>query len=165
MYTRYNNIDTKSNKSCANFLNKEIIGNKNFSITEYMQNATGGQNYDFKTRGIENKPVDMTEEQYKYRGMPIDGVSGLSNGNGLPTIASAKDIGNVGAGYEAGYNGIAWGLARFAFDALQSYQEGKLATEEQTTQLAEKVGYELGGKTLNEEHPLFKRIIPYYIGY
>lgn len=36
-------------------------------------------------------------------------------------IASARDIGNLGAGYIAGKKGMPWGLARAGFDALQSY--------------------------------------------
>jgi len=42
----------------------------------------------------------MTDDQYKYRGIPIDSVSGFINGNGLLTIASVKDIENIGAGYK-----------------------------------------------------------------
>ena len=56
-------------------------------------------------------------------------------------------------------------MARFALDALQSFHYRKLLNEEKTTQLAEKVGYEFGDKAFNEELPLLKRIIAYYIGY
>jgi RHS repeat-associated protein len=142
-----------SDKSGINFLNKEIIGNKELTLTGYMKNATGGMRYDFKTNGIENKPLDISNDQFKYRGMPVDGVPGLGNGN-IPTIASARDIGNVGAGYVAGDNGLTWQGARLGFDGLQSYQEGKPAVEGQTTQLAERIGYNLGHANWVKEHPI-----------
>lgn len=79
-----------------------------------------------------------------YRGGVVDGVPGLSGNNGMPTIASGRDIGNVGAGFVAGSNGISWGDARLGFDALQSYQQGMIATAGQSTQLPERIGYDLG---------------------
>jgi hypothetical protein len=56
----------------------------------------------------------------------------------VTVIASARDIGNFGAGYIAGNNGLTWGTARLGFDALQSKQQGTFATEGQTTQMAQK---------------------------
>jgi RHS repeat-associated protein len=141
-----------SDKSGANFLNKDIIGNKKLSLTDYMKNATGGGKYDFKTNGIQGIPKSE-REQYEYRGMPVNDVAGLDDKSGVPVIATARDIGNVGAGYVAGDNGLNWQQARVGFDALESKQEGKFALEGPTTQLAQKVGFTLGAKNYQDNHP------------
>lgn len=142
-----------SDKSGSNFLNNVIIGNKKLTLTDYMKNATGGQPLDFKTNGIADRSKGQSATEYMYRGMPIDDVKGLVNKSGVPTIASARDIGNVGAGYVAGDNGLTWGQARVGFDALQSYQEGKPATEGMTTQLAQRIGFHLGAENYANDHP------------
>lgn len=103
-----------------------------------MPNAVGGQKYDFKQRGRQNMPDDMTISQYMYRGMPF------KNADGETAYASARDIGNYGAGYIAGKTGLDWKTARIGFDALQSYQDGHLSTEGMTTQQSERRGYEAG---------------------
>lgn len=92
----------------------------------------------FKTRDINERPEDMSREQYVYRGMLLDGK-----------IASARDIGNYAAGYVAGDNGLSWETARLGFDGLESYQQGRLATEGMTTQSAQRLGH-------NRSYPLFK---------
>lgn len=46
------------------------------------------------------------------------------------------------------------GNIRVAFDGLQSYQEGRIGVEGQTTQLAEKVGYKIGSANYAEKHPI-----------
>jgi RHS repeat-associated protein len=146
-----------SDKSGENFLNKNIVGNhKKFGrligLIKYMKNATGGKAYDFKTNGIKGIPANE-RTQYEYRGMSVDGVKGLGSNNGVPTIASARDIGNVGAGYVAGNFGSTWGQARVLFDGLESIQQGKPALEGMTTQLAQRVGYNLGIKQYANDHP------------
>jgi len=149
-----------SDKSGANFLNNKIIGNKDLSLTGYMHNARGGQAYDFKTNGpngqanwMKGNVAKSDQADYMYRGMPVNSVPGLGDNSGVPLIATARDIGNVGAGYVAGSNGLSWNDARMGFDALQSYQDGKPSTEGQTTQLAEKAGYNLGTSEFAHEHP------------
>jgi len=126
-----------------------------------MSNATGGGMYDFKTNGPKGEANWMTnnvarsdQAAYTYRGGTVDGVAGLSGGGGLPTIASARDIGNIGAGFVAGSNGMSWSDARLGFDGLQSKQQGQWATEGQTTQLAERVGYVIGVNTFHTDHPI-----------
>ena len=64
----------------------------------------------------------------------------------VTVIASARDIGNFGAGYIAGNNGLTWGTGRFGFDTLQSWQQRAFASEGQTTQMAQKIGHTLGHK-------------------
>ena len=58
--------------------------------------------------------------------------------------ASARDIGNYGAGYIAGRAGMNWKTARIGFDALESFQNSRLSSEGMTTQKAERMGYEAG---------------------
>lgn len=143
-----------SDRSGPNFLKTNVIGNKKLGLFDYMANATGGGKYDFKTNGIAARPDGTSIDQYKYRGMPVDGISGVGENGVTPTIASARDIGNVGAGYVAGDNGTKWADSRLAFDALQSVQQGKMATEGATTQLAERVGFNKGYADWAKEHPV-----------
>ena len=99
-------------------------------LLNYMGNAYGRQPYDFKrTNGTNN--VIYENVQDFYRGMPIN-----LKGDNLPVYVSARDIGNIGAGLAAGFNDMEWEVARAGFDALQSAQQFKLATEMITTQSA-----------------------------
>jgi hypothetical protein len=100
-----------------------------------MVNATEGEKYDFKVQGMDKRPAGMTEKQYKYRGSV--------NKDGL--IGSARDFGNIGAGYVAGRFGLTWSQARFGFDAYQSYKSLEITRECTATQKAQKVGY-INGK-------------------
>jgi predicted NAD/FAD-binding protein len=64
--------------------------------------------------------------------------------NDLPVWTSARDIGNIAAGYIAGINGLSWTTTRLGFDALESYQKGRLTTETSTTQYAQRLGFNIG---------------------
>lgn len=147
MLTEYSFHDEKGNavvganinlndQSGQNFFNIEI---KNVGLFEYMGNAKGGEPLDFKTRGINERPDGMSEDQYSYRGMSFSGK-----------VASARDIGNYAAGYVAGVHGMGWGASRVAFDALESYQKGGFATEGQPTQRAQRAGHNVG-------YPIFQQ--------
>jgi hypothetical protein len=117
------------------FLDNEIIS-ANPSLTEYMANATGGKDLDFKTRGIDQREAGTTATQHMYRGSKTkDGSFG-----------SARDFGNMGAGIVAARKGLSWGAARLGFDALQSIQERGIATEGVPTQSAQKVGFSIGSQ-------------------
>ncbi|MBS1760084.1 MAG: hypothetical protein JST23_08185, partial [Bacteroidetes bacterium] len=147
-------IDTHDN-SGVNFLNDKII-KPDLSISEYAPNAYGGQEYDFKAIGIKDRPKGMTGDQYRYRGMLFEGVSGFGNQDGTSlTIASARDIGNTAAGYVAGKNGQPWAMTRIAFDALESVQQKRFATEGRPTQLAEKLGFNVGRNLFLKEREKF----------
>jgi len=143
-------------QSGVDFLNSKIIGDDNLSIGEYMANATRGKRYDFKRQDIEgNIAPGQTELQYMYRAMPIDGITGLKRSeNELPTIATARDIGNVAAGFVAGDNGLNWQQARLGFDLLQSYQRRTIEVEIPTTQFAERLGHNLGLEHYAKKHPI-----------
>lgn len=136
-------IDTNSNEG-QDFIDNLI--KENPSLVKYMWNATGGEKYDFKTEGIENRG-SLTPLQYKYRGS-VD-----SNGE----IGSARDFGNIGAGLVAARKGYTWTQARVAFDTLETAQESsvipvagkpipviKPAFEATTTVKAQMVGFARG---------------------
>ncbi|MEL7122967.1 MAG: RHS repeat-associated core domain-containing protein [Bacteroidota bacterium] len=117
------------------FLETEIVA-PDIGLIKYMLKATGGKPLDFKVRGIEDKEEGVSRAQYVYRG------SVTSSGK----FGSARDFGNIAAGIVAGRNGLGWEEARLGFDGLQSYQEGKIATEGQTTQRAQRKGLNIGKK-------------------
>lgn len=58
----------------------------------------------------------------------------MSKTNSL-IYTSARDIGNIAAGYVAGVNGFNWVDSRIAFDAYQSYTSGKFEKEDISTQI------------------------------
>jgi hypothetical protein len=125
-----------NDKSGKDFLNNFI--EKNPNLISYMLNAGNGDKYDFKsTNGtdqqIYSQPVDY------YRGMPV-----LGEIDGLPIWASARDIGNIAAGFVAARKGLIWNLARFGFDTYQSYKSKKFTSESSGTKFAQKIGHKIG---------------------
>lgn len=73
---------------------------------DYMYKARNNQIYDFKvSNGIEGR-TDFKP----YRGMLLGGA-----------IVSARDVGNLAAGYVAGVNGVSYLGMRLMFDAYQSF--------------------------------------------
>jgi len=122
-------------KSGEKFLN-EIFENTP-ALFKYIYHARGGYRYDFKVTNGENKGNESADRDhnYKYRGMPI--VL-----DGQIYYASARDIGNIAAGYVAAANDILYPFARVAFDIYQSIQLGKLAGEGISTTNPERLGWE-----------------------
>lgn len=114
------------------FLN--CLRDDNVGLVDYMVDATDGKKYDFKKNGM-TKDDDNT---YLYRGMII-----RFDGN-IPIIGSARDVGNVGAGYMAGRHAIPWKVARVAFDRLETRQRGSSSIEGPTTQSAQYIGWQWG---------------------
>ena len=110
----------------------EIMGENSPNIVEYMWNARNDKKYDFKkTNGTDSK-IDGIDP---YRGMPIS-----TSEDGTVTYASARDVGNMAAGYIAARNGISWRAARWAFDLYQGRPEGR------STVSAELYGYTFLGR-------------------
>ena len=107
-------IDIKD-KSGDKFLEK-IISDNPPMIDDYMMNARNNKSYDFKVTNGTNRKIPGIDI---YRGMPI-GV----NGKGQTIYTSARDVGNIAAGYVAGVNGMTWEAARVAFDSYQGGMEG-----------------------------------------
>ncbi len=99
----YGNIDVNSRQG-MNFL--QGIYDKTPSLIEYTKNAS---DYNFKDAGKGNlKDADLLN--HRYRGSKFsDGV-----------FASARDYGNIAAGYVAGFGGLSYSSTRSIFDAFQA---------------------------------------------
>ena len=122
-------IINPNDQSGSAFLSN-IIGNNPAMIDDYAMNARTGRRYDFKvTNGTENviEGIDV------YRGMPIG-----KKANGQIIYTSARDVGNIAAGYIAGSNGMPWIATRIAFDLYQGSIEGI------STRNAEYYGWRMG---------------------
>ena len=66
------------------------------------------------------------------------------HGEKYTTYTSARDVGNIVAGYVAGINGFCWKDSRIAFDAYQSYTSRRIEIEGISTRNAEYFGWKLG---------------------
>lgn len=97
---------------------------------DYMLNARNGKTYDFKVTNGTNTIIENIDI---YRGMPIGTAK-----DGQVVISSARDIGNMAAGYVAAINGMSWSASRIAFDAYQRGIEGI------STRNAEYIGWQMG---------------------
>jgi uncharacterized protein RhaS with RHS repeats len=119
------------------FILGEIVG-ADPSLIGYMANATENQKYDFKNRGKDDRPqnVSLTEHHYRGSAVPFTGS--------VATFGSARDFGNIGAGIVAGRAGLSWEDARLGLDALESIQQREIAKEGTPTQKAQKVGHAIG---------------------
>jgi hypothetical protein len=110
-------------------------------IDDYMANAGNGGKYAFKVTNGTDKPIAGIDI---YRGMPIG-----KTGNGQTIFSSARDIGNIAAGYVAGANGMSWDASRIAFDAYQSKVNGRPSIESISTRNAEYYGWRIGSNFIN----------------
>ena len=127
---RWGGIINPKDNSGILFLNDIMVKNTP-NLIEYMYYARNGEKYDFKVTNGTNSVIDGIDPQ---RGMPL-----TTNSKGEITYASARDIGNMAAGYIAARNGIPWKTARKAFDFYQGSPEGK------TTVNAQLYGYTVLG--------------------
>lgn len=132
-------IDLNSTEG-QDFIDNEIVGT-DIGLHDYTQKAKGGEELDFKRRGIDQRG-SQSPKQYMYRG------SVTSDGK----IGSARDFGNMGAGIVAGRAGLSWFEARAGFDGLQTYQEGWFAREPAVTRKAQRVGFDIG-RALRKSDP------------
>ncbi len=121
--------------SGIDFLNHIVMDNPPL-FDNYMVHARKGGKYDFKVTNGGEKPIPGIDI---YRGMPIGG-----NAAGETFYSSARDIGNIAAGYIAAANGMSWSFSRIAFDAYQSYISGWPTLEGKSTQNAEYYGWHAG---------------------
>ena len=90
----------------------EIMNNPP-SLDDYITNAGNGEQYDFK---MTNGSSTVNDELQIYRGMPI----GVTK-NGQIIYTSARDVGNIAAGYMAAINKLPWNIARMGFDGYQIF--------------------------------------------
>jgi hypothetical protein len=129
-------IINPQDNSGRDFLKNDIIG-ADPEVGYYMDNAKTNQRYDFKATNGTDQPV-YGEKDY-YRGMPLG-----KNSKGVMIYTSARDVGNIAAGYVAGIHAVPWSMARKEFDKLQSIQDGSSTTEGISTQNAQRVGWDIG---------------------
>jgi RHS repeat-associated protein len=142
-------IDPADN-SHQKFVASYMGNGKSMGLFAYMYLATGGSPLDFKvTNGTDEAKYDKKLDY--YRGGPL-----AETNNGLPIYASARDVGNMLAGYTAGIEGLSWAEARYGFDMLETKQwhgtvktilmyPNALRVEESTsTQFGQALGYRLG---------------------
>ncbi len=128
-------------QSARSFLNNLL--SENPSVAVYMPQGTNGSKYDFKVTNGTNQRVYTggTDFINFYRGMQI-----LHGKNGKPIYASARDIGNIGAGLVAGREGMGWATARLGLDSYESYKMETFTREAIGTQYAEKLGHRIGNE-------------------
>ena len=140
-----NSIINPSDISGKVFLGKIF---KDPNIISYMDKARTNHEYDFKvTNGTPGKKdLDI------YRGMPIGQTK-----EGMTIYTSARDIGNIAAGYVAAVNGLTWGVARLGFDLYQKGIEGA------STQNAQYYGWRYGRKSMPFGKQRFNSSDPYII--
>lgn len=140
-----NSIINPSDISGKVFLGKIF---KDPNIISYMDKARKDNEYDFKvTNGTPGKKdLDI------YRGMPIGQTK-----EGMTIYTSARDIGNIAAGYVAAVNGLTWGVARLGFDLYQKGIEGA------STQNAQYYGWRYGRKSMPFGKQRFNSSDPYII--
>jgi len=137
-------IINPNDNSGANFLNNEIVEGLP-SPLKYALNAGNGKTYDFKERGIDDRLEGISTEQHRYRGMPLTGVTEMVSSDGKTVVyGSARDVGNLGAGYVTGRGGLTWDEARLGFDTYQSFKSMRITSEGQPTQQAQRIGWENG---------------------
>ena len=115
---------------------REFIQNLTGSLRPlgyYLLNAWNKQLFDFKTTNG-NRRVVSDDVLYVYRGMPV-----LKSTDGVLFYGSARDVGNIVAGYYAAAYGITWDEAREAFDALDPH-----GPESKVSVYGQQFGYKMG---------------------
>ncbi len=94
-------------------------------LVNYMIKGLPGLKYDFKkTNGRWTR--QFKDELKFYRAMPVHALS-----NGHSVFGTARDVGNILAGYYAAAYGITWEEARAVFDALNGNTEPLVSQEAQ----------------------------------
>jgi len=138
----YGAVIDPMNTEGISFVRDEVMGTGNSLIdfANYFWSARNGERNDFKDRGVDDiRKFPAMVDLYHYRG----GYFG-SRGD-VPVFASARDIGNIGAGFKAGAIGLPWIVTRFGFDIYQNRRNlTRLDPEGAPTQAAERLGFDLG---------------------
>jgi hypothetical protein len=136
------NLNDSSGKE---FLNEKVLG-QNLSSIEYGINAFPNQMYDFKSQVALN---GLTPDQRNNRAMPIDGTILVSQNFSIPTIATARDIGNISAGYVTGVNGVSWGTDRFIFNIVNFVTKPNFQfNEAPVSTSAQQIGWSIGNNQI-----------------
>ena len=115
-----------SDDSANSFMEK--IQNDNENLLTYMGKGKNGQEYDFKNNGD------------PYRGMHASFMGDQT------TLASARDIGNYGAGYKAGRKGLSAIITFCGFSLYDCKQNRRIGIEPIGSRAPQWMGYKQGFK-------------------
>ena len=135
-----------NDKSGINFL-KGIVS-KDYTLGEYAGLARKEGPLDFKYSNGDGSELRDKD----FRGMPISSV------NGLPVFTSARDVGNIAAGYVAARNGLSWEETRLGFDIYQNLCDSKKIADDITSQNAQRLGFNIGINFSNGKMDTLKSI-------
>ena len=124
-------------------------------ILSYINNARNHKIYDFKNS---NGGLYSENGLDHYRGM----LYGCTEDN-LPIFVSARDVGNIAAGYVSAVYGLSWELTRLGFDVYQSIVSGKITLEGLSSQNAQRVGFAIGESRYQDNIRKIKNDIKKYI--
>jgi len=150
-------------------------------IYTYFQNATSEKENDYKTQGARNDE-EKKSGVYHNRLSPIDGTLFAPKDLLVPTVATARDIGNIGAGFMAGKmistvssrsvgtgiiastTELPWIATRLGFDGYNLYSNFKFKyddykldihleiSEPPVSTRAQKVGFDVGNPKFKIEN-------------
>jgi hypothetical protein len=135
-----------NDQSGVKFLNEHINESNPFF---YFLLAQSGFPYDFKSQSPLN---DNTVDQRNNRSMPINGTVFVPYYSEIPVIATARDIGNLSAGYVAGENGFSWQWTRTLFDGYNSASKPNgQKIEQPVSQIPQQIGWGLGNQNLSDK--------------
>ena len=143
-----------NDQSGKNFLNK-IMKSPPF-LAEYVDKARNNHPLDFK---VTNGTGELLKKSEFYRGMSIGETK-----DGKNLITSARDIGNITAGYVAAYNGLSYAEARIGFDGYQSITNDKIQLEGISTRNAELYGFNWGLSNSNIFIQTLRRATSFHFG-
>ena len=115
-------------------------------LAYYMYHARNSHRFDFKVTNGTNSFIS-DDILYLYRGMPI-----YSSSDGIQFFGSARDVGNLVAGYYAAAYGMTWDEAREAFDSYNGSQEPLVS------KYGQKFGFNLGCSLPEEERRLRRNL-------
>ena len=135
-----NSIIDPNDQSGISFMSD--LSETNPTVSEYMEGAQNNGIYDFKKTNGTEKAIDDIDI---YRGMPV----GIDE-SGTTIYTSARDVGNIMAGYVAGNASIPWPFVRLACDMYQMYSDIKSGVtpsiEGKSTRNAQRLGWQKGYK-------------------
>ena len=120
------------------------------SLSAYAYGARNDHQYDFKSTNGTQEAIKGIDN---CRGMPIG-----KNINGQTIYTSARDVGNIAAGYVTGVHGLTWFETRLAFDGYQSISRKTFEVEGSSSQNAQKYGWNMGRKDMPFYAPTLKNI-------
>jgi filamentous hemagglutinin len=144
-----------NDKSGKEFLNNLTSTQQN--PFTYFRNAGNGGLNDFKTNGVVKGDENYYNGVYQNRFMPLTGTIFVSNNSSIPTIATGRDIGNIGAGYVAGSILLPWSSTRLGFDGYNFIKNGQL-TESPVSKEAQIRGFILGNPVYRNISNLSKEL-------